>query len=530
MLLETHAHTSRHSSCSRLEPSELVRRCAAKKLQGVIIVEHHYLWRQDELEKLKSETGMEKGFVILAGQEIQTGIGHVIVIGADETIMAGTDISRIKKRWPRAAIILAHPFRGGKVPSDAALLGPRVDAVEIFNTNQTMKENCAAIAAWHRLKFTAVAGSDAHAAEAAGVYPTIFDHPVSSEKEAAEEIRKGRARPFYKEIPKSGGNVTVTEITIGTKGDDEARRRVIIRTFDDEKRFRRAREAAQLASDLRRRGFGKGLFRVPAVIEIMGTAFGTADDKMIIEEGQRGKNLRDVIANSSVDIGRKNFALAARWLARLHSVDQRKIAAGATQNTLERERKKFAGYLDSFISTKNPMAESARKIISAVSLMEERLLSAPAAIKSVLCHGDYHPKNIIIGQDISHDVSTSFISVIDFGSAVTHAPAFDIGYFLSQFENQFFGERKILGDFTQADFIAAYIDELPAGARRNARKELPAQAELFKARANLSIAAFLIKLGKGESPETTAAVKKSLKIIAKLRREHPEFFASKKIK
>jgi hypothetical protein len=519
MLLETHAHTSRHSSCSGLGPAELVRRCAAKKLQGVIIVEHHFLWKKPELEELKRDTGMERGFVILAGQEIQTGIGHVIVIGAGETIRAGTEIGTIGKRWPAAALILAHPFRGGRLPSDALLLDRRMDAVEIFNTNQTMKENCAALAAWHRLKFTAVAGSDAHAAATAGVYPTLFDHPVSSEKEAAEEIKKGRTRPFHKEIPKAGGNVTVTEITIGTKGDDEARRRVILRTFDDEKKYLRARQAAKLAEALRASGFAEGIFRVPAVIEIQDA------EKIIIEEGQRGKNLRDIAANSSTEAARRDFELAARWLARLHSADRKKILRGCGINspsdTLERERKRLRGYLDSFAATDNPMTDDARKIISAVGDAQEILLGAGSQKTSrrreyALCHGDYHPKNIIIGQDISDDTATRFISVIDFGSALVHLPAFDVGYFLAQSENQFFGEAKILRNFVARDFIDAYIDELPAGKRAAARRELPPLADFYKARANLSIAAFLIKVGKGESPETAAAIRKSLKIIRRI--------------
>jgi hypothetical protein len=520
MLLETHAHTSRHSSCSGLDPRELVRRCAAKKLQGVIIVEHHFLWKKDELEELKRDTGMERGFVILAGQEIQTALGHVVVIGADETIASPTEISALRKRWPAAALILAHPFRGGKLPSDAQLLDRRVDAVEIFNTNQTMKENCAALAAWHRLKFTAVAGSDAHAASTAGVYPTLFDHPVSSEKEAAEEIKKGRARPFHKEIPKAGGNVTVTEITIGTKGDDEARRRVILRTFDDEKKYRHARQAAKLAEALRKSGFAEGVFRVPAVIETQDA------EGIIIEEGQRGKNLRDIVANSSTQAARRDFELAARWLARLHTANRAKILRGAAgisspSDTLKRERKRLRGYLDSFAATGNPMTAEARKIVEAVGGAQDTLLGAEAQKTSrgreyALCHGDYHPKNIIIGQDISHDTATRFISVIDFGSAIVHLPAFDVGYFLAQFENQFFGEDKILRDFAGRDFIDAYIDELPAGKRPRARRELPPMADFYKARANLSIAAFLIKVGKGESPETAEAVKKSLRIIRRL--------------
>jgi len=542
MLIELHAHTSRHSRCSGLEPTELIRRAVSKKLQGVVIVEHHYLWSDDEISALRREAGVENYFVILKAQEVDAhGTGHIIVIGADETIPQGTTLDEIKKIYPASAIILAHPFRGRGQPDDTKLTDTRIDAVEIFNSNQTMDENFTALEAWHRLKFRAVAGSDAHSPEAVGIYPTIFDHPIRSVEDLVSEIKNSRARPFYKEIPKAGGNTTLVEITFGSKGDDEWRRRIIVRDFSDEKSdrdFRKASESAALMKQIRELGFSDGHYRVPAIIDIL-----YSPRKIIIEEGQRGKSLYDVISTSSAeDVAKKTLELAAGWLARFHSANitdlylkEKPPEKPPLVNTLAREEKRLDNYLKSFTTTNNPLSEDAAILVKFVRETQNRLL-IPRRENTIihqtpptLCHGDFHPKNIIIGQDISHDISTQFISVIDFASVILHHPSFDIGYFIAQFENQFFLKEKILASMNEENFIKTYLDQLAIAKSRNGgapfilsdgqKAQFTALVNFFKIRAYLSISSYLIKVGKGESPEVKQAVEKSKAIMAQYGKE-----------
>ncbi len=505
MLLEIHAHTKKYSPCSRIDPVALVRRVSAQKLQGVLITEHHYLWTPHEIDELRTTSGAERNFVILAAQEIETEKGHVIVYGADKTIDGHVRIAAIRESFPDAAIVLAHPFRKGLIPNDALLLSSDFDAIEIFNSNHSVTENYSAIATWHRLKFTAVAGSDAHSIETAGIYPTIFDHPVTSVEEIAREIKNRRVRPFFKEIPKSGGNVTVTEITIGTKGPDEYRRRIILKSFDVDKQFKKSISAAEISGAAREKGFSSGTFRVPATLDIR------QSEKIIIEEGQRGKNLYEVIRNSSPDVGKKYLQLAGAWLAKFHSVKLHKIIAGDRAKTLEREIQRLERYEKSFVSTKSPHTDDARKIITYLIHNEKKMIASDTLC--VLCHGDYHPKNIIIGQDISHDISTLFVSVIDFASASVHLPAFDVGYFWAQFENQFFGVEEVRRLYREEDFTAAYFGALRVRIKKTAWKNRERLISFFKMRSYMSIANFLIKVGKGESEELSQIIKKSLKIM-----------------
>jgi len=204
MLIELHCHSSKHSPCSSVSPLDIVRDARARSLQGIVFTEHSYLWSHEELKALKSEAEVENHFVILAGQEVPTDIGHVLVYGATESIAGEVTVAELRERFPDAAIVLAHPYRGGRNPATAVLLNEFINGVEIFSGNHTVRENCRGILDWHRHKFTAVSGTDAHSSGAAGIYPTQFDHPVRSAADLAAEIRAGRCRPFFKEIPKAG--------------------------------------------------------------------------------------------------------------------------------------------------------------------------------------------------------------------------------------------------------------------------------------------------------------------------------------
>ena len=202
MLLEMHCHTSKYSRCSQANPVSLVRQVKKKELQGVIITEHHYLWKDDEIKTLRVEAELDENFLIMAGQEVETDFGHVLVFGADRTIEEEARLEDLRALFPEAALVWAHPFRNGNMPDEKRLLNPMLDAVEIFSMNQTPKENYLGLKTWHKYKFTASSGSDAHAENMAGVYPTQFDHLVLTMQDVGDEIKKSRCRPFFKEIRK----------------------------------------------------------------------------------------------------------------------------------------------------------------------------------------------------------------------------------------------------------------------------------------------------------------------------------------
>lgn len=500
MLLEIHAHTTKYSPCSNLLPVDLIHQAHNKGMQGVVITEHKYLWNDDELKKLKTESEVEDVFVIIAGQEVETDIGHVLVYGADKSIKDYIKLEDLRRAYPKAALIWAHPFRGGKVPSEKELLNPSLDGVEIFNTNQNAKENYLALKLWHKYRFNAVAGSDAHSRDAAAIFPSIFDHPIKTAQELAVEIKNKRTRPFLKEIPKSGSNVTVTEITMGTKGTDEFRTRLIAKQFFDAKKWEAAKISLGMREKIYNKGFDAGKFRVARTVE--------RDDKnqIIIEEGQRGKNLYELLSFTNPKVGKNYFNLTAEWLGAFHNIG---LKIDDADNTRARESKRLDGYLNSFAATKNAHTAKIKKIIDFVRRKEDDILKKDKLL--VQCHGDYHPKNIIIGQDRMHDISTLYISVIDFDNSILYPKAYDVGYFISQYLYQFYKMPYVMKEYQEEDFLKAYMaktEGLP--------KNFKLQVELFKLRANLSIASFLIKVGKGVGEDMEFVMKASSSIFSKI--------------
>ena len=486
MLFEMHCHTAEKSACSSVAAVELVRRVQARGLQGIVLTDHHAVWHDEELAELRCQAGVPDHFRIFAAQEVTTAKhGDLLVYGASEAIPKGTALEDIRAAWPQAALVLAHAYRKGRHPADQQLTDPQLDGVEIFSSNHGVAENSRGLADWHRLRFTAIAGTDTHGVQYAGAYPTIFDHPVQDIAELAAELRKGRCRPFFKEIPRSGANALVTEVTFGTKEGDENRERIIIRTLTDEKKWKSTERAESIMAAVAAAGFSEGRYRVPRPIEI------DRERMTIIEQGIRGRSLHDKLLSASPDDARWYLELAGRWLGRLHKAA---LAVTSPEEFDQREAKRLQHYLSRFEEINHRHSGRARQIV-------ERLLSA---YREMACgtdclvqgHGDYHPKNLMIGQDSQEQRETLFVAAIDFGSSMMLPPAFDVGSFLAQLRNQLFSQRELLERLPETVFMDGYLDEGPPVG-----DEFLWQVELFRARTNLSIASFLIRVGMGESED-----------------------------
>jgi len=487
MLIEMHCHTAEHSPCSSVSAVDLVRQVFGKGLQAIVLTDHHYLWPEHELAALREEAGVPDHFRIMSGQEVRTAeLGDVLVYGATGSLQTGTSLADIRRLYPGAALVLAHPYRRNRVPAIAELMNHFIDGVEIFNTNHTVLGNSRGLQDWHRHHFTAIAGTDTHGSGYAGIYPTIFDHPTNDVQELAGEIRHGRCRPFLKEIPRSGAHALVTEVTIGTKGRDEQRERIIIRSIDSDIRWSSAERAFQVMKTLADNGFGAGRYRVPRPIDE------DRASRTFIEQGIRGKSLFDKLVSSPPESRQEYLELAARWVARFHRLHLRLTPE---KEFLGKEEQRIGRYLQRFENIDHPHSGKVRDMAARL-LAEERGMAAGSAALVVQGHGDYHPKNIIIGQDSQEDRATMFVAAIDFASSLTLPPAFDVGCFLAQFRNQLFPYPEILSGMPDDIFLQAYEDEVGGVAEGFHR-----QVEIFRARTNLSIAAYLIKVGMGDSPD-----------------------------
>jgi Ser/Thr protein kinase RdoA (MazF antagonist) len=111
-------------------------------------------------------------------------------------------------------------------------------------------------------------------------------------------------------------------------------------------------------------------------------------------------------------------------------------------------------------------------------------------------HGDFNPKNILIGYDNPREAESCFIAVIDFDKSFLMPAAFVVGTFLAQYRKQFFHHPGVLEKAREDVFITKYL------SLSEATPDLfLAEVELFRARADMSIAYYLIKVGLGDSED-----------------------------
>ena len=185
-----------------------------------------------------------------------------------------------------------------------------------------------------------------------------------------------------------------------------------------------------------------------------------------------------------------------------------RIDLDLADRTLMRERHRFESYLRAFEKTGSPHLEGARVLLEAVRDFEEELVTHHRH-EFVVVHGDYHPKNIIIGQGMMQDMGTMYVSVIDFGSVLAFHPAFDVGYFLAQFSNHLRDYPDAIERYPGEDFIQAYL----SASNRPDTPSFRRATELFQVRANLSIASFLIHVGKRMSANMEEVMTRSRSIL-----------------
>ena len=106
---DLHVHTVKGSSDSGLLPEQLIAEAKRINLDGVFLSEHGGGWNADLIE---SEFG-ESDLSVTTGLEVNTDMGHVIVIGLDSYVSGihKLEILREKVDEVGGILIAAHPLR-----------------------------------------------------------------------------------------------------------------------------------------------------------------------------------------------------------------------------------------------------------------------------------------------------------------------------------------------------------------------------------------------------------------------------------
>jgi hypothetical protein len=304
-------------------------------------------------------------------------------------------------------------------------------------------------------------------------------------------------------MPHSGTSDTqVMEVEIGTgRNKTAAAEKIIVKSHKNENAWTSAARAMHITEEIRRHGFHQGRFRVPE-------QFGRDRDSLtVIEQGFPGLTLFDAIVEGSREEARSYLAMAAEWLAKLHNSRLRITPPG---EFLHEEPNRLEYYLSAFYKVNHPHSRRAREIMDSV-IDTETALYCRNQDEMVQGHGDFHPKNIFIGRDKTDDPRTLFVAAIDFDSSSVMPPAFDVGAFLAQYRNQFYGNKQVLSKVPEQLFIESYL-------RHAARVENDffLKAELFMARTALSICYHLIKVGLGQSENLWRVLVEAGNILARL--------------
>ncbi len=482
MLAELHCHTSEYSACSHVNAIELIKRAHFMGIQGIIITDHHYQWKEEDLNNIKKEAGLPDYFNVLAGEEFKTkDYGDILIYGLKETLeKQSMTLREVRESFPATAIIWAHPFRNNKIPDKNKLLNPLLDGIEIFSSNYTTAEAARALKTWHEMKFTAIAGTDTHALSYTGTYPTVFDHAFKTINEMVEEIKKGRCRPYFKEISKAGTtNTEVTELTVGPRSS-KSRKKVIIKTYENIEAWKTGDRTFNIVTKILNYGFKGGKYRISQPLDK------DENNLSFIEEHIQGESLYDKILKAEKGEAERYLKLAANWLAEFHNLEL-KISPVNEYLSVERERLEY--YLSGMYGGNHPHADRVQQILEGVWKNEKEIIESHPEFL-VQGHGDFHLKNLFIGED--KNSKEEYIAAIDFNSSYQLLKAFDVGTFIAQYRNMFNDKPEVLFKTPIEIFYNEYINKI-----NSININFNEQVQLYKARTYLSIIYYLVKVGKG---------------------------------
>lgn len=198
--IDHHVHTSKHSPDSSIDPFELVERARAIGLDGIVITDHDYQWRADELAELQAEA---RGLTILSGAEVSAREGHFLVFGLPDLdeVPAGVTLRELLEsvRVHNAAIVAAHPFRWGQ-DFDALVRehGPVFDSLELVSNNVTRETRRLTRALLANHEMGATGSSDGHDLEAVGCYFSEFPGTITTIGEFVAALRAKTNRPRHR--------------------------------------------------------------------------------------------------------------------------------------------------------------------------------------------------------------------------------------------------------------------------------------------------------------------------------------------
>jgi len=170
---------------------DILDRAVKKGLDGIAICDHNTVAGSYHAKKRAQE--LNSPLLVLAGMEVSTSEGHLLVLGIRENIppdLTPGETIRIAKE-KGGVVIAAHPFKSTGIGN---VEGLDVDAIETFNSRCIFGENRKALEMAKSLGKPQVGGSDSHMLSMIGAcYTEIDAYPY--EESVLSAIREGRTVP-----------------------------------------------------------------------------------------------------------------------------------------------------------------------------------------------------------------------------------------------------------------------------------------------------------------------------------------------
>ena len=208
MNLDMHIHTTFGSGDSSLTPKQLITESKKNNIQGFLLSEHSGGWDNHSINSMFSKTDL----FAIPGIEVNTTMGHIIVIGLSSHIDGISNIRTLRKilNQKGGLMISAHPCRRlfDNPINNSNLLWPDghnkeltpeiaaehplfsiVDEIETQNGSNSTKENEFASKIAESIGVVGIGGSDAHSTEGIGSCYTKFEKSITSSEELIEAIK-----------------------------------------------------------------------------------------------------------------------------------------------------------------------------------------------------------------------------------------------------------------------------------------------------------------------------------------------------
>ena len=217
MNLDMHIHTTHGSGDSSLKPEQLITEAKKSNLDGFLLSEHSGGWNNYSVTSVFAKTGL----FAIPGLEVNTIMGHILVIGLNSHIDGISNIRTLRKILDQKGglMISAHPCRRlfDTPLNNANLLWPEVsngeltpqiasehpifsivDEIETQNGSNSSIENEFAAKIAEIVGVVGLGGSDAHSSQGIGACYTKFYKSITSTEELIEAIKSKTFTPIAK--------------------------------------------------------------------------------------------------------------------------------------------------------------------------------------------------------------------------------------------------------------------------------------------------------------------------------------------